>query len=305
MSATPPRCRLTSLGLGEPLRATATHAPAWLLIEHAGPWGTKALTGERLPAGLGPALARASKAAGVRVNLIRRHGRPGAHGTHVYAAYTGPGEPWVAHTLLDDPYQVLDLDLPGIARGERGDLREHEGPLFLVCTHGKHDPCCAENGRPVARALSARFPARTWETTHLGGDRFAANLACFPHGLYFGRVPPERAVEIAEAYRDGQIRLDHYRGRTCWPGPVQAAETWVREEAGVTDVDGVRLLSHTPGPDDNADETTVRFAVGTLSWVVRVRERDDPKARLLKCHAADLSCPATYELTALAEKPPE
>ena len=28
------------------------------------------------------------------------------------------------------------------------------GPVFLVCTNGKHDPCCAEWGRPVYRALS-------------------------------------------------------------------------------------------------------------------------------------------------------
>jgi hypothetical protein len=300
MSAAAPRCRLTSLDLGEPLRATATWAPSWLLVEHPGPWGPKALTGERLPAGLGAALARASETAGVRVNLIRRHASPGGRGTHVFAVHTGPGHPWVAQTVLADPYEVLAIDLAAVARGERpGGMREHEGPLFGVCTHGRHDPCCAENGRPVARALSARFPARTWESTHLGGDRFAANLACFPHGLYFGRVAPDRAVDIAEAYRDGEIRLDHYRGRTCWPAPVQAAEIWVREETGATAVDGVRPVSQ----DRAGDLTTVRFEVaGAGTWTARVREREDPKARLVKCHATETSCPAAFELVGLARE---
>jgi hypothetical protein len=289
MSTVPPRCRVTSLDLGEPLRATATTAPTWLLVEHPGPWGPKALTGERLPAGLGAALARSSKAAGVRVNLIRRTGRPGAHGTQVFVIDTRAG--WVTQTVLADPYEVLDIDLAALGRGERPDLREHEGPLFLVCTHGRHDPCCAENGRPVARALSTRFTARTWESTHLGGDRFAANLACFPHGLYFGRVAPERAVDIAEAYRDGEIRLDHYRGRTCWSGAVQAAEIWVREETGATAVDGVRLVTQ----ERTGDLTTARFEVaGAGTWAAQVRERDDPKARLLKCHATEPSCPSAF-----------
>ena len=302
------RCRLTSLGLGEPLRASATFAPAWLLVEHPGPWGEKALSGGRFPAGLAAALDRSSDQAGVRVNLIRRHGRSGGHGTHVFAA--NPAAGWVTGTVLDDPHEILGLDLAALARGERpaadGDepgrrgWREHDGPLFLVCAHGRHDPCCAENGRPVARALSARFPARTWETTHLGGDRFAANMVCFPHGLYFGRVPPEQAADIATAYRDGEIRLGNYRGRCCWPGPVQAGEFWVREESGATGVDDVRLTSAAV----EGDLTTATFATADGTWTARVRERLDPKARLLSCHKEEPSCPAAYELVDLAPLPP-
>lgn len=297
------RCRLTSLGLGEPLRATATHAPTWLLLEHPGPWGHKALEGGRLPAGLAAALDRAGKAAGVRVNLIRRHGRAGGHGTHAFLIDTRSG--WVAGTVLADPHEAIGFDLAALARGQRphtdGDgvaghlLREHEGPLFLVCAHGRHDPCCAENGRPVARALSARFPARTWETTHLGGDRFSANMVCFPDGLYFGRVPPEQAGDLATAYRDGEIRLANYRGRCSWPAAVQAAEFWVREESGRTGVGDVRLVSTT----SDGEDTTAVFDVAGKPWSAHVRGRTDPKARLTSCHAEDLSCPAVFEFVRL------
>ena len=292
------RCRLTSLGLGEPLRATATYAPTWLLLEHPGPWGHKALDGGRLPAPLAAALARSSKAAGVRVNLIRRHGRTSGAGTHAFLVDTRSG--WVAGTVLADPHEALAFDLAALARGERPELeghtlREHDGPLFLVCAHGRHDPCCAENGRPVARALSARFPARTWETTHLGGDRFSANMVCFPDGLYFGRVAPEHAADIGTGYRDGEIRLENYRGRCSWPGPVQAAETWVREESGRTAVHEVRLL----GSETGDDLTTATFDVAGATWSAVVRARTDPKARLTSCHAEDVSCPTAYEYVRL------
>ena len=44
--------------------------------------------------------------------------------------------------------------------------------------------------RPSAVRRAAR-PDRSewvWQCTHVGGDRFAGNLVCFPEGLFFGRV---------------------------------------------------------------------------------------------------------------------
>ena len=46
-------------------------------------------------------------------------------------------------------------------------------PLLLVCTHGRRDACCAQFGRPTAMALARRYGTAVWETTHVGGDRFA------------------------------------------------------------------------------------------------------------------------------------
>src|SRR6201999_3136522 len=37
------------------------------------------------------------------------------------------------------------------------------GPLHLVCVHGRHDVCCAVRGHPLAKALAAADPRRTWE----------------------------------------------------------------------------------------------------------------------------------------------
>lgn len=78
-----------------------------------------------------------------------------------------------------------------------------------------------------------------WETSHLGGDRFAGNLVSLPDGCYFGRVAPADAVELVADLRAGRLRLDGYRGRSCYAPAVQVAERFAREATGVLAIDGL------------------------------------------------------------------
>src|SRR5439155_25430625 len=106
---------------------------------------------------------------------------------------------------LADAVETLDLDLDRASSGlPTGAGRLETEPLYLVCTHGRHDPCCAERGRPLAAAMSDAGGDRAWECSHIGGDRFAGNLLCFPHGLYFGRAGPQDGPRIAAAYARGK-----------------------------------------------------------------------------------------------------
>src|SRR5439155_1304750 len=156
-------------------------------------------------------------------------------------------------------------------------------PLFLVCTHGRRDPCCSEKGRPLARALTRAFGDRAWETSHIGGDRFAGNLVCFPHGMYFGRLGPEAAVNAAGAYRDGRIDLPHYRGRSCYDFVVQAAETFLRTRTGLAGVDDLRLID-TRRQDHGTVVATFTVPRGAIHEVA-VRRKPAEVARRLACHA--------------------
>ena len=56
-----------------------------------------------------------------------------------------------------------------------------------------------------------------WETTHVGGHRFAPNLVIFPHGLYYGPVDAEGAIAAIEAHRNGAISARGFRGRSGVP----------------------------------------------------------------------------------------
>lgn len=223
------------------LASATTGARAWLLVEHPGPWAEHVEEME-LPAPLADAVSAAVRH-GVRPQLIRRPGRRRATPPlRVYAGWSGD-DPWLEERELADPAEIAALDLAAVGAGRAPGFGTPAAPLFLVCTHGRRNACCARTGAPLARALQERFGEPVWETTHVGGDRYAANLVCLPHGLYYGDLDEAHAITAAEAYQRGEVALDRLRGRGGMPEPVQAAEHFVRARTGVVGVDGVTTES--------------------------------------------------------------
>ena len=217
------RCSTASLEDDEPMVGTAPAEPAWLLVEYAGPWGREARAESRLPEEV-----RELDTRGVRVELIRRHHGRGHTGTTVFAAWLGAGGAWVERTVLADPREVVDLDLGALADGRSPGLPAYDDQLWLVCTNGRRDRCCAELGRPIATVLSERWPEQTWEATHLGGHRFAGTMIGLPSGWTLGRLDPDAAIEACEQMaRGARPDVDHLRGRAGRDGVDQ-----VRELAG-------------------------------------------------------------------------
>lgn len=288
------RCSARSRALGESIIGTASTVRSWLLLEQPGPWDPTALASRRLPPGLGGELARRANQHRVRIVLIRRHGRTLAGPPPAcFVASSRPVGSWLGRVSLDAPEDVLDLDLAALAAGRSVDAETIDGPLFCVCTHGRHDPCCAERGRPVATALAAEFPERTWEVSHIGGDRFSGNVVCLPDGDYLGWVAPEDAVAMARAYLDGDYWLATLRGRSSYAPAVQAAEVLVRQRLGVTGRHAVRVT----GIEHWSASVTVRMDVdahGPLEARVRIDPATPP--RLLTCTATRLEQPPTYDL---------
>lgn len=239
-----PYCSSVSVASSEPLTGTASRYRLWLMLEQPGPWGHQAVIESGLPIEVGSYLRVLGRQLGIRVLLIKQRER--LHGPRqCYLAYTGVRERRLRSLELDDPMDLIDVDLPALAAQRfEGVGEEAAGPVFLVCTHGKHDPCCAREGGPLFRSLKGFGEGAVWECTHIGGDRFAGNLVCFPHGLYFGRVTPAEATEVAAAYTRGEISLEHYRGRSAFPPAVQAAEEQVRRRYGLLGVDDIQLVGH-------------------------------------------------------------
>jgi hypothetical protein len=286
------RCSAEALARGDALAGTASTVRSFLLLEHDGPWGVDALRDARLPDDLGPHLERRAKAVGVRPLLVRHPGRgrrrqdPPSGGVRVFAARAdGPGS-WLETTVLDRVEDVLDLDLAALGAGSSSGLDRVEGPLFAVCTHGRHDACCAELGRPVARKLAHEWPDLTWEVSHLGGDRFAGNLLVLPHGLYYGRLATHTADLVGRATVEGRVVVAHLRGRSDLPMPVQAAEVELRRRLGETRRDAVLPVGHRR----EGDRVTAAFEVDGARHEVVVRvDRSEPT--LLTCRA-DAPSPA-------------
>jgi hypothetical protein len=276
------------------MAGTASTVRSFLLVEHPGPWGVDALRDARMPDGIGPELRARADAGGTKVVLIRRPagGSKQTEGVRVFAAYPHHAEPWLETTVLDDLAGVHDLDLEALAAGRSLGLTVHTEPVLAVCTHGRHDACCAELGRPTAAALTLSHPEHTWEVSHVGGDRFAANLLVLPQGLYYGRVEADEAPGLAAAHLEGRLDLDHLRGRSGLAFPAQVAEVAVRRETGETRTDAVRLVSS----QRSGEDTSVVLDVDGTSYDVVVRCTQTEATQLLTCRAARENPAPTYEV---------
>jgi hypothetical protein len=256
------RCSRASLDDGELLAGTAPAESVWVFIEYAAAWGRKALAESRLPPEVRDHLAGDH---GVRVQLIRRVGKHPARPIRVFTATFGSGAR-VETTELADPDDLVDLDLTGLAATGSAGLTSYADPLWLVCTNGSRDVCCAERGRPVGAALDREFPGQVWETTHLGGHRFAATALALPSGYVFGRLDPVGAIEVGRELATGRLPLPWCRGRAGMTPAAQVAELELRRRLDLTVLDAVVVT------DDQED--MVRLAAGAESWEARMTSHD-------------------------------
>ena len=287
-----PLCADTSRQAGESLGATASRIDHWLLVEYPGRWTRDVLGGSALPVGakehLREQLATLSHA---RLLFIRRPDRRHATERAVYAVRSGASASAAYRVPIASSGDLSSVDVTAVFAGA-GEKVEH--PLLVVCTHGKRDRCCSLYGRPLYDALQRDVPPEwVWQSTHVGGDRFAGNLVCLPEGLYFGRVGPAEAREVVTEYLDGRIELEHYRGRSCHSFPQQAAERLVREHTGQRDIGAVRFVSLRR---EDAHAWTVRFAAAADELVVRV-VREEGAPAFLTCDAETMRRPRRYVAT--------
>lgn len=288
----PGLCSALSALAGEPLAGSAADARGWVALEQPGAWGAKALKDSALDPAIGKALDSATSKHGLRPVLIRRPGRASAPARRpdaarsVLVAHSRPGRSWLLAGSVDDPAAVLDLDWAAIADGDASAvvaslpaLAPEPEPHLLVCANGKRDACCAIVGRPVAAAAAELRPGQVWETTHLGGHRFAPTAVVLPSGWTFGRLTSESAAPTLDAIGAGVVDLEAARGRSVWPGPGQVAELAVRRRLGARGVDDVTAVVRAD------DGWTVTLADGRR-WQVTVERRDSGAFRPESCGKA-------------------
>jgi hypothetical protein len=281
-----PFCADLSRENGEPLGATASRIDRWYLIEYRGLWTRDALLGSGLSDQVKSRLRDQVRAhPRSRLLFVRRPDRRGLPGLLVYVADAREGVEILRRIELTDHEDLRELDLLDAGTGVPVD-----DPLFLVCTHGKHDPCCARYGRPLYEALRDEAdPEWVWQTTHVGGDRFAGNLVCLPHGLYYGRADRGDAVAILDEHLAGRILLERYRGRSCYAFPVQAAELALREATGLT---GIGELAFQGSRREGTTLIASFAAAGELHEFEVAEEHGD--LTFLTCNAPAVQRPRRY-----------
>jgi len=278
-----PFCADLSRENDEPLAATASRIDNWFLVEYRGLWARDALTGSGLSDQVKQHLLdQVRSVPHGRLLFVRRPDRRGRPDLLAFTAASRPGRTTVTRTEFETYEDLRGLDLLA------GTAVEH--PLFLVCTHGKHDPCCARFGRPLYEALRDELaPDWVWQVSHIGGDRFAGNLVCLPEGLYYGRVDRETAGPVLDEHLARRILIPSYRGRSIYTFAVQAAERVVRERTGLVGIDDLTLREVVR----RKASTRVTFAAGVETHKLRVDEERGDLTRLT-CSSETLERPPRF-----------
>jgi hypothetical protein len=292
-------CAELSRRAGERSMGTASTGAVWLLLEYPHGWGRRAFEESALP----PEVKRFFKDSMARIRHSRLlfiktdRGRRDAR-MNLFVVRCRERSPFVVRLRLEKYFDALSFDLAAIASGRDAQGGEVcDFPLFLVCTHGRRDKCCAKFGVPLYNALRVHTGDNVWQCSHVGGDRFAGNLVCFPHGLFYAHATPEAARRVADAYRSGRVLTEEFRGRACYSHYIQAAEAFVREETGVAGVEDLHFLSAHP---EGADSWRVRFEerAGGRVHEAHVTRRTSDFRTPITCHSAEPQPVLQFQLEA-------
>jgi hypothetical protein len=291
-------CQEQSLAIGEPLAGTAAAARHWLMLEHDGPWGSRGLEDSGLAAEVVAHLSELGRAyPSLRSQLVRRPNEsPGSCRLFLAACHERGGA--LSRLVLRAPDELLELPLAQWLGGGAMPGEALSEPMYFVCVHGKRDRCCARLGMPLFRALDSEVGERAFQTTHLGGHRFAATLIELPSGLCYGRVPEVAARPLVEAGRRGEIYdLSTLRGRASYASDAQAAEVLLRSELAGGRTLPLALL----GVDAGEGGSVVRFRDASgREHAVRVERAKLPPAPQ-SCGAAPKSAEQLIPLRVSAE----
>ena len=131
-----------------------------------------------------------------------------------------------------------------------------------------------------------------FRSSHVGGDRFAANMLVLPEGLYYGRMEPGSASQVATLHEQGRVDIERLRGRSSYPMPVQYAEIALRRHLEEDRLDAVRLVRR--------QGSTSVFRCRDKDWAVTVRRGSRGEGQLT-CAVERLNPLPAHEVVSLRQ----
>ncbi len=247
-------CYESSLGANEEMYGTAPRVDLWLLVEYRGNWSGSAYKDSKIPKSVKSHLNKELKAVkNSRLQLIKKHDNH-KDDLRCYIAVSTEANPRLYEFNFSDYKDLTSLKIKKILKSDNN-LSDEK--IYIVCTNGEYDTCCGKFGMPVYLDVAkGKYGSKTWEANHIGGHRFASTFVCLPHGLVYGRIRDGKVAEsIIKEYENGNINLQSYRGRSCFPPQVQAAEYYMRNETGNIDINDIALKS----VKTNAKKSNIKF----------------------------------------------
>lgn len=216
---------------------TASNVVYWLLLEYTQPWTEKVIKNNNLPSNINQYLIELlNYIPNSRILFIKKHNQQ-PNPIHLFIVTCQNQSSYVTSFHINSYNELISLDLINkISKPDRQNYNNRPEKLFLVCTDGKHDRCCAKYGYTIYNKLNYLVGEQAWQCTHVGGDRFAANLVCFPHAIYYGHVEAPELEEIVHLHKSNAIYLQKFRGRACFNRYAQIGEYFTRKMSGLINI---------------------------------------------------------------------
>jgi hypothetical protein len=279
-------CSQLSRDADEQPYGTASIGDVWVLVEYPHGWGSKALEESDLSPHVKRYLKSTTGAIPKSKLLFIKQDRASSRDLTLYIVRCRERNPFILRFNLQSYEDLLKIDIPAAAEGHSDGGTICELPLYLVCTHGRRDKCCAKFGFALYKSLRPIAGEMIWQSSHVGGDRFAANMVCFPHGLFYAHVTEPVGKALMEEYGKGRMLLREYRGRACYGRIAQTAEFFIRNESALLGVDDLRFCDQ-----QRVDENTwiVHFTGPTDQLVheVRITSRPSEFQTYTTCHSSE------------------
>jgi hypothetical protein len=212
-------CSERSLAQREPLAGTADQVDVWILLEYVPVWSAKATTDNALAPPTREwlrGLVDDVQQRGLKPRLqFIRQPEIDRTGVTLFVAANGVLRRFDApdYARLTELSLATALTASGVSAMQ-----------YFVCTNGQRDLCCARFGLPVYTALREHLADRVWQTTHVGGHRFAPNILVLPQEALYGRVNAGDVDQFVARIEQNRLAAAWLRGRTRYAPEVQAAE---------------------------------------------------------------------------------
>jgi hypothetical protein len=237
-------CSAVSCQVGEALIGSATPYQTYILVECPTPWAADAFESKQIPDSLKEFVQSVKRAQlPIRFLLICQPPSPPRSGCTliIYDQASAPRCP--GYQRWEWTLDSLDQVAPWVRRYWAGhppksDATSSAERDLLICVHGSHDRCCGKLGMPFYRAAIATLAqqalpgVRLWQTSHIGGHRFAPTLIDLPQGRVYGRLDPTTLAPLLT--KSGSIRSLQpvYRGCSLLPQALQPVELALMQHYG-------------------------------------------------------------------------
>ena len=211
-------CSELSAHAGETMLGTSPEVDYWLMLEYSGRWEARSVENNDLPANVRSWLddtveELTAKGYRPRLQFIRQR-RSSKDSMHFFVCDADG----LRQLVVEDVSMLADVD---VSTDVVENVDENQ---YFVCTNGARDRCCSRFGLPTWRTLEETINERSWQTTHLGGHRYAPNVLVLPHGRLYGRVHPENVEELVSTVETGAIATKFLRGRAEFSSAAQVCE---------------------------------------------------------------------------------